>query len=604
MSSKTNFKRIALVAVAALGMGVLSSAPSQSAVNAAATITTTNGTATVAKSDSTTAATVAVRFFAESAADTASVTFTFGTSPAAAAAPSVTNPVLMTAMDTALASGAASSLRGLTGGVGTGANLWATPFGTDSQTSNTARGVIVPGATGNAYGKFRAFLDPNMTKIAGTYTIDYQVKIYSDGALAPTLGGTGSVNIVVTDGTLAAAGAVTAAGTSTALMSSGASWTTVTADADIAAAATPAGTAVASIQVKQLTSDGSPARESITVTTTIGNLGFNGASATGKSEVYKASTNGIDTITIFSDGTSGTATINIKTTSVTFAPKTVTFYSTTVAKYTVTQLATVIGSSSARAFVVAAVDAQGNVIKESTNSTVYAYSDNLDAVATGATTSAGQACSAYSSVFGGHVCSLTGSANGDANITIRNKSTSALSTVSATAGKVTVNLNIPAKIALAFDKATYAPGEVAYLTVSATDAGGKPVAPGTYSDLLATGGITSNVAFGNGSASADSMTATSLPFNTATSGKASSTGVYTVKVFMPASGGAIEAYVTGGTALPAAAQVKLTAKATVTDSGAAALAAVTALATQVASLRTLITTLTNLVLKIQKKVRA
>jgi hypothetical protein len=601
MSSTTNFKRIALVAVAALGMGVLSSVPAQSAVNAAATITPTNGTATVAKSDSTTAATVAVRFFADAgAADTASVTFTFGTSPATAAAPSVTNPVLVTAMDTSLASGAATVLNGK----GDSSTAWATPFGTDSVTSNVGLLVIKPGGTGNAYGKFRAFLDPNMTKIAGTYTIDYQVKIYSAGALAPTLGGTGSVNIVVTDGTKAAAGAVTAAGTSTALMSSGASWTTVTSDADIAAAATPAGTAVASIQVKQLTSDGSPARESITVTTTIGNLGFNGASATGKSEVYLASTNGIDTITIFSDGTSGTATINIKTTSVTFAPKTVTFYATTVAKYTVTQLATVIGSSSARAFVVAAIDAQGNVIKEPTNSTVYAYSDNLDAVATGATTAAGQACSAYSSVFGGHVCSLTGSANGDANITIRNKSTSALSTVSATAGKVTVNLNIPAKIALAFDKATYAPGEAAYLTVSATDAAGNPVAPGTYADLLATGGITSNIAFGNGSAVADSMTATSLPFNTATSGKVSSTGVYTVKVFMPASGGAVEAYATGGTALPAAAQVKLTAKATVTDSGAAALAAVNALATTVASLRTLITTLTNLVLKIQKKVRA
>jgi hypothetical protein len=50
--------------------------------------------------------------------------------------------------------------------------------------------------------------------------------------------------------------------------------------------------------------------------------------------------------------------------------------------------------------------------------------------------------------------------------------------------------------------------------------------------------------------------------------------------------------------------VKVSASATVTDSGAAALAAVNALATTVASLRTLITTLTNLVLKIQKKVKA
>ena len=50
--------------------------------------------------------------------------------------------------------------------------------------------------------------------------------------------------------------------------------------------------------------------------------------------------------------------------------------------------------------------------------------------------------------------------------------------------------------------------------------------------------------------------------------------------------------------------VAVSATATVTDSGAAALAAVTALATTVASLKTLITTLTNLVLKIQKKVKA
>jgi len=600
MSTKTNFKRIALVAVAALGLGVLSSVPSQATVNAAATITTAAGSATVAKSDSVTAATVAVRYFAGSTADTATVTFTFGTKPSTAGA-NIDKPLLMTAGDTALASGGYVTLNG-TAGAYNGA--WATPYGTDSVVVGTAVGVISPSAVGNAYGKFKVFINPNQTRVAGTYTVDYQVKIFSDGVLAPTLGGTGSVNIVVSDATIAADGAVAAAGTSTALMSSGASWTSVTVDDVIAAAATPAGTAVASIQVKQLTSDSSPASESITVTTSIGNLGFNGASATGKSEVYKASTNGIDTITIYSDGTSGTATINIKTTSVTFAPKTVTFYGTTVAKYTVTQLATVIGSSSAASFIVAAVDAQGNVIKETTNSTVYAYSDNLDAVATGATTSAGQACSAYSSVYGGHVCSLTGSSNGVANITIRNKSTLALSTVSATAGKVTVNLNVPVKIALAFDKATYAPGELAYLTVSATDASGNPVAPGDYANMLATGGITSSVAFGNGSASSDSMTATTLPFRTATTGKVSSTGVYTVKLYMPASGGSIEAYATGGTALAVANQVKVTAKASVTDSGAAALAAVTALATTVASLKTLITTLTNLVLKIQKKVKA
>jgi enamine deaminase RidA (YjgF/YER057c/UK114 family) len=77
-----------------------------------------------------------------------------------------------------------------------------------------------------------------------------------------------------------------------------------------------------------------------------------------------------------------------------------------------------------------------------------------------------------------------------------------------------------------------------------------------------------------------------------------------VKVFMPASGGTITTTATGGTLFPLAGQVAVTATATVTDSGAAALAAVNALATTVASLKTLITTLTNLVLKIQKKVKA
>jgi len=80
--------------------------------------------------------------------------------------------------------------------------------------------------------------------------------------------------------------------------------------------------------------------------------------------------------------------------------------------------------------------------------------------------------------------------------------------------------------------------------------------------------------------------------------------VHCIAFIAPVGGGTIEISATGGGALPAAGQVKVTATATVTDSGAAALAAVQALATTVASLRTLITTLTNLVLKIQKKVKA
>ena len=81
MSTKTNFKRIALVAVAALGLGVLSSVPSQATVSGTPTVTVTNGSATLTQSDSSTAATIAVRYFATAATDTASVTLTLGVNP-------------------------------------------------------------------------------------------------------------------------------------------------------------------------------------------------------------------------------------------------------------------------------------------------------------------------------------------------------------------------------------------------------------------------------------------------------------------------------------------------------------------------------------------
>ena len=600
MSKKTLLNRIALTAVSALGFGLISAIPSQATVTGALTVVATNGTATLQKSDSTSAGSISVKYFTDSTADTATISVTLGAKPTGAVGAS--DSILVAAIDTSSATGAASVLTyGKTGTV-------ATPFGTDSITA-TNNGMVTPGAQGNAYGKFRYFLDTALVRKAGTYTLDYLVRVYPGGALDTTKSVSGQITITVTDGTAAAAGSVSAAGTSTALMKSGTSWSTITVDDAVNAVTTPDGTVRGVVRVTQLTSDGSAARESITATINIGNIGDSTNGALGKSVTFVGNANGINDINIYSDGSSGTATLTIKTTSVTFAPKTVTFYSDTVAKYTVTRIAKVIGSSSSTALIVTAVDATGNVIKESTNSTVYAYSDNLDVIATAATTATGQSCSAYLAAYGGHYCSFAGSANGTANITIKNKSTSALSTVSSTPVAITVNTNAAAKIALSFDKASYAPGEVAYLSVTATDASGNAVAPNTgYASLLASGGITATAAFGNGSASSDSFTATTLPLSVATSGRVSDVAIYTLKLYMPSSGGTITASATGGTALPEAGQVKVTASATVTDNGAAALAAVTALASQVSAFITKInaqiTTLTDLVMKIQKKVKA
>jgi len=604
MSTKTNFKRIALVAVAALGLGVLSSVPSQATQVGATVVTTTNGTATLTTSDTTTAATISARFFAEAATDTVAITFSLGSTPTGAAGDS--NTAKVTAIDTALASGGASTLNGYSvnkGATAVGTAFTVANWGLDSGFAGTTVATIVPAGAGYGYGKFGLHLDSSTVRLAGTYVIDYIVRSYANTGIQSTLTQSGSVSIVVSDGTLAATGVtVTAAGTSTAVMT--ASGTGTGDDSGLKAVITPTGTAIGLITVTQKTTAGLPARESVTVSTNIGNLGTSTSAQSGKKVTFIGGTNGVNTVYIFADGTSGTATITVATTSVTFSNKSVVFYSTSVDKITAVQLGKTLGGSGSAVIAATATDAAGNQIIA--NSSVYAYSSDLTVINTGATT--GTECT-YNSTLEVHLCSLTGSNDGTATITLRNKSTVALSTKASSAVSVVVNTKDPVSLKLAFDKATYAPGEAAYISLWAVDASGKPVAPAVArTNLLASGGITANVSWGNGTVT-DSLTVNSISptfgfTTTAGRGFASQEPIYLAKVFMPASGGAVKISATGGALLPLSGQVAVTATATVTDSAAAALAAVTALATTVASLKTLITTLTNLVLKIQKKVKA
>jgi hypothetical protein len=74
MSTTTNFKRIALVAVAALGLGVLSSVPSQAAINAdSVTLSSATASQTTAETYTATSAVVTVSFFG-AANDSMSIT--------------------------------------------------------------------------------------------------------------------------------------------------------------------------------------------------------------------------------------------------------------------------------------------------------------------------------------------------------------------------------------------------------------------------------------------------------------------------------------------------------------------------------------------------
>jgi hypothetical protein len=95
MSTKTSFKRIALVAVAALGFGTLSVAPSSAAIPQADTVTVTPTTTTPYYVGGTYTATVAVGFGALVAADSLTTTMSMTTN----AVGSIAYPVL-SMMDT------------------------------------------------------------------------------------------------------------------------------------------------------------------------------------------------------------------------------------------------------------------------------------------------------------------------------------------------------------------------------------------------------------------------------------------------------------------------------------------------------------------------
>jgi hypothetical protein len=207
-----------------------------------------------------------------------------------------------------------------------------------------------------------------------------------------------------------------------------------------------------------------------------------------------------------------------------------------------------------------------------------------------------------------HECTVTGTAAGTAKFKAIDASTVAAATVTSNEVSAVVNTNTAATVKLSFDKATYAPGERAYIYVTPLDSAGKEIAKVTLSNLLAAGGISTTAAltFAGSTTTSDSLTATASYSADANSSSTSGAkaGSFRYTVFMPAAGGVVTISATGGTSLPVAGRVAVSATATVTDTGAQALAAVNALATTVASLKTLITTLTNLVLKIQKKVKA
>ena len=599
MSTTTNFKRIALVAVAALGLGVLSSVPSQAVINAdSVTLSSPTAAQTTAETYTATSAVVTVSFFAP-ANDSMSITAALTAAPAG-------NTALPTLRLVETSSAIIDTLVAPRG---------ASPFALvgDTQTSNTAAFVRAGDPAKVTTAKFAVYL--TTTNIAGpTVAGTYSVKITpaSGGTVSGPLQGSTAQTLTITVTTAAIESVTPDATKSKVFVQAAGAAATPTTDSVVAASREVASTSRGYVYYSSLNAAGGAVAESITAE--ISGPGTLGLGSTAVSAGRSISVKNGDTVTIWSDGVAGKSTITIKgsTSGVTLGTKTVTFFGPTASFTAAAGKAILAVGANLKAITFTAADSAANVLNDEftptggTQQVWYAYSSDT-AVATVGTLD-------YQ-VDSGTV-SVTGVKAGTTTITIGNAATLAASTIKSAPVTLRVGSTAISSVKVAFDKANYAPGEKAIITVAAYDATNLLVVPTTY-ELWATGKVlATDKNFSQGTFAA--ATDTSVTFASATSAGVSTAGFVTYTVYMPSTPGTVTltgtlANPTGsatnaaiGTLVTVAAiqGTAVTASATVTDSGSAALAAVTALATTVASLRTLIVTLTNLVLKIQKKVKA
>ena len=576
MSKTTFFKRIALTAIAALGFGMLSVAPSQ-AVAGVPTITVAAGSASVTAGDgqeTATAATIDVSGLITNALDSYTVVVTQKSGPTTG------GTFVFALMDTTTSVGSTVSLTaGGSGAEEADMAYKSSPVTYDSVAVGTS--MFLRG-TANTYigAKFGVLLDSHTARVAanvGTYTFTVIVTPYTLGGTSVSNSGgalgtpvTADVTFTINDTAVAVAAA---SGTidstkTTAFLGSA---TGPTADtANLTAVSTSANTTRAYLQVNTYTSTSLAAPESITVAIT-------GAGIVGTSDgVYgkniTVAGDGTTEFLIRSDGTAGTSSIVVSTPTRTFPAKTMRFYAKAASTVTVSVNVPVIGTSASADTIRATfLDASGNVWAGA----AYIYAVTAaDALIAGSATT--PALCTWDSTDNRHECTLTGKSAGTGNYKVIDASTVALATTTSDAVAVRVSQGAASSVELSFDKATYAPGEKAQLRVKVLDGAGLTMPAGDIANTFAAV-ITTSKAFGANSASLASSTTASISGFTSEAADLNA-GHQTYVVYMPNSGGAVTVSAVGGTGLAAAGRVAVSATATVVEPVNAQTAAATAAA--------------------------
>jgi hypothetical protein len=297
-------------------------------------------------------------------------------------------------------------------------------------------------------------------------------------------------------------------------------------------------------------------------------------------------------LVVSGDGSGGVATITFKIGTTTIATKTITFYGAATTLSAVINDAYIEnGAVNNNAVFVTAKDANGVVVpgtliyakSGSTTIATVAATATTETAALASVASNGQATLALTA--GTAAFTVTGGTKGAATLTFGLAADYSTGTTTAVVNTVD---DVAETVTMAFDKASYTPGEKATLTITAKDVNGSPVADDSVSTSFLAGACTpslsissaifdANVKFNDGKATAEFfMPATSAPF--------------TVTCVLGAAANEV------GTLL--AAKV-LTASAAVSTS-----AEISAITTLINSLIAKINALNKLVIKIQKKVRA
>jgi hypothetical protein len=661
MSSKTFFKRIALTAIAALGAGLISVAPSAALVtantltiDAATDAINTNDTATAVFSHS---------FVQSNAADSVTVRAILTSGPSSGA-----GGIRIQVSDSGTS--VSDDFPGYVYSTVVGTSAWSLVTPDNSASAPDSVTVTNSDAGRTIRSDFRVRFY-NVTK-PGTYEVTMFTTVSNhttSGNQSLTEGPSVKWTITVTDRDTTATTASTttlrtyggsiaqgtAEGTDSASMASAYSCS------DNGSACEPNLTIFTRLKNTAGASLASVAQESLTAT--IDGPGYLSTSASDKAAAKsKVLTFNSDAapdadgtpLYVYSSDAEGTATVTIKTVTsgLTVGTKTITWYGRQAGIEIGTSIYKIarsgpLGYATAGMFTVKVTDAGGRSVPGVSFSNI---SDNAAAIASTSCTDTTGDASLADGVYSCSVTTVAGSTSGSkATITVRAYKFLSSTTFWPVDYAVTLGGGV-STVVLTTDKATYEPGEKMVVTSTAKDASGNPVYDGLAGPSLSSnkqlggtnsaigGALTMNVYVGGVSTSQTRSATTGLVttqntlFAPASSGKFEITGLAGDAAGTPvsvtataaddgataaanaASDAAAEAIDAANAATDAAnlaaeaADAATVAAEEARDAADAATAAVEALATEVATLmaalKAQITTLANTVAKIAKKVKA